>query len=299
MSYPRAVRPWGVIAALLVVVCATPARAETEAETAFAEGVRKFEAGRFDEAIAGFERAYELTNNWELLFNIGITHRRRYEYTKADRALVKYVELGGDKISPERRARVDAERADILRVAGRLAVKVSVDRANVTADGKIVGQSPLDGVLLLERGPHVIGASREGYVTSSKTIEVIAGADVEVPLELVLATPEIKIVTRPLGARLTLDGKPVGAAPWSGRLAPGTHRLEARLDGHSPAFSDYVVVPGQPGEASLILLPDAVPWYKRDRVQGGFVFGAAVVAIAAVAIIGAMTPDYDERIDLP
>ena len=294
-------RPWGRVIAVLLVLVAAPVtvRAETEAETAFAEGVRKFEVGRFDEAIAGFERAYELTNNWELLFNIGITHRRRYDYTKADRALVKYLELGGDKITPERRARVDSERADILRVAGKIAVRVSVDRANVTADGKIVGASPLDGPLLLERGPHVIGAGREGYVSATRNVEVAAGASIEVPLELVLATPEIRIVTKPVGARLTVDGKQVGAAPWSGRLAPGTHHVEARLAGHAPAFSDYVVVAGQPGEAALTLIPDALPWYRRDAVRGGMVFSAAVVAIAAVMIVGSMTPEYDERIDLP
>ncbi|HUH03890.1 MAG TPA: PEGA domain-containing protein [Kofleriaceae bacterium] len=45
----------------------------------------------------------------------------------------------------------------------------------------------------------------------------------------------VLIVTRPAGAELTIDGKSVGAAPYSGMVPPGTHVIGAHQAGHEEA----------------------------------------------------------------
>lgn len=44
----------------------------------------------------------------------------------------------------------------------------------------------------------------------------------------------LSVTTRPPGALVKLDGKPVGVTPWSAELAPGAHDLALTLDGHAP-----------------------------------------------------------------
>lgn len=55
-------------------------------------------------------------------------------------------------------------------------------------------------------------------------------------LEHVLAesgVQQLTVLSTPPAAALTVDGKAVGATPWTGELAPGPHELQLRLDAHS------------------------------------------------------------------
>jgi hypothetical protein len=67
-----------------------PARAEDrrrEAKAFHDEGVTHYNLGRFDRAIAAFERAYELDPHPTLLFNLGKAHLKRGADGDEDRAL--------------------------------------------------------------------------------------------------------------------------------------------------------------------------------------------------------------------
>jgi hypothetical protein len=50
-----------------------------EAIEAFRAATRSYELGRYDAAIAGFERAWELTEAPQLLYNLGQSHWKRFE----------------------------------------------------------------------------------------------------------------------------------------------------------------------------------------------------------------------------
>jgi len=55
----------------------------------------------------------------------------------------------------------------------------------------------------------------------------------------------VAIVTEPAGALLAIDGRPVGASPFEARLRPGTTvRVDATLDGHSPAMRSVPIGTG-------------------------------------------------------
>ena len=40
------------------------------------------------------------------------------------------------------------------------------------------------------------------------------------------------VLSKPEGATVTVDGKPLGVTPWTGELVPGRHRVEVSLRGH-------------------------------------------------------------------
>jgi tetratricopeptide (TPR) repeat protein len=67
---------------------------------------------------------------------------------------------------------------------------------------------------------------------------------------------QVSVESVPEGAKLTVDGRPVGTTPWAGELAPGKHVAAAQLDGHREARQEFVLAPDQPMDVSLSLAPD-------------------------------------------
>jgi tetratricopeptide (TPR) repeat protein len=79
-------RTLAIGAALLTLGIATPALgsdAEAEARVHFQKGMAAFELGKFQEALAEYERAYELAPLPGFLFNIGQCHRNLGNHAKA------------------------------------------------------------------------------------------------------------------------------------------------------------------------------------------------------------------------
>lgn len=245
-------------------------RAKEEAGTRFERGVKLYEAQDYAAALAEFEAAYRLVPRYQVLFNIGVTQKRLFRYNDAVRSLKRYLELGGDKVPPDRRDAVDKELHEIRALVAEVMVKVDGLPAAVEVDGRVVGETPLDGPLLLAGGRHALRATREGYDPAVKDIEVVSGEHVEVALSpklkpKVATTAKLSVTTRPPGAELSLDGKPVGREPWSGVLQPGGHELRATLKGYHVTKQEAVLIAGQDRSLTIELtaIPPPPPWYKR------------------------------------
>jgi hypothetical protein len=90
-------------------------------------------------------------------------------------------------------------------------------------------------------------------------------------LEGVLAkkgVQQVTILSRPLGATVIVDEQPVGVTPFTGQLAPGTHKVVLSLRGYAeseqklelPADRAQVLeVPLVPGSAGVAAPTDAAP----------------------------------------
>ncbi len=83
-----------LVALFLSIPIATPAQEppssaapsaddRKKARERYDAGVRKFDVGRFDEAAADFEAAYQLTGAPEILYNMATTYRAAKKYDKA------------------------------------------------------------------------------------------------------------------------------------------------------------------------------------------------------------------------
>ena len=93
------------LAALAVLVCAGPASAqdsaEREARAHSERGMTAYHLAHYDEAIAEFEAAYELSRAPRLLYNIAQAHRLKGDCATALRVYVSY--LGEEPAAPMRR----------------------------------------------------------------------------------------------------------------------------------------------------------------------------------------------------
>lgn len=259
--------------------------------------LRYFKQGDYRAALTEFEAAHRMTGRFEVLFNVAVTQRRLFRYHDAVRSFGRYLGEGGAQVSPERRAEVEAEMAQIRGDAAEVMVIVVGGPARLELDDLPVvvdaGQA-----LLVGSGRHVVRA-RRGDARAEKAIEVVAGEKQELMLEpRAPAQPRLTVVTRPVGATVIVDGVERGKAPWTGDVKPGGHRVRARLSGWRDDSADVTVALDEKRELLLELGKVRVtPWYARWYVIGGGVLLAG--AIGGGIWLATRPEDYEHVYKLP
>jgi tetratricopeptide (TPR) repeat protein len=163
---------------------------QTEAAARFERGLELYEDGALDAALAEFERAYELTLDARVLYNIGHVQSQRHRYVEAIEAFERY--LKGATVNETRRAQVDAELEKLRARIGRLSLESNVSGAQVFVNGVSVGAFPLAGPVPVNPGVCEVRVEKPGYQTARETL-TIAGGD----------TPRLVIHLLPAGADLT------------------------------------------------------------------------------------------------
>ena len=153
---------------------------------------------------------------------------------------------------------------------GRLTVNSNPGRADVAIDGVRRGVTPLT-LRDLPFGSHTVRVTRGGYAPETRRVTVAAGRPAEsitLDLEPIAPPPRpstpgarsgaaaaasaaprtpapergsasglgaLYIVSRPMGARVTVDGRFVGATPLLlTDVSSGSHTIELQADGHKP-----------------------------------------------------------------
>lgn len=108
--------------------------------------------------------------------------------------------------------------------------------------------------LLMPRAPAPLQAPRPA---SDPTVERVAPPPREPPPS---PTVRVTLQTVPPGARVSVDGQPLGTSPIELRREPGTLvQVQVRADGHRP-LARLVTIPAQGGPVALELAPlDAAP----------------------------------------
>jgi tetratricopeptide (TPR) repeat protein len=258
---------------------APPADPAREATSRYELGIKLYEAGKFEAAIAEFEAAYALRPHHELLYNLGVAQKRLLRLGAARGSFKRFLSEGGERIPADRRALIEQEIASIVRLAAEVEVRVVGAPASIDVDGQPAGTSPLADPLLVLSGSHSFRATREGHDPAEQRLEVVSGRKYTLDLTprqkpVLKTTGDLSVVTRPPGATLIVDDRPVGSAPWDGTLPAGGHRIIADLAGYQQVQQEVLLVAGQSRLVAIELPAESTPWYKRWYVWTA----AAIVA---------------------
>jgi len=143
----------------------------------------------------------------------------------------------------------EGERKEILaslkKVAGHLVVRTEPSGAAISMDGKPVGVEPYEGKDLTP-GKHKIKVVKEGYETWEREQTVEAGKKVEVIAKLKTIESGLAIDSEPSGAKVYLDGNPVGVSPYEGKdLSPGPMKVRVTKEGYEPWDKNVTVEAGK------------------------------------------------------
>jgi hypothetical protein len=174
----------GAIAALvtLVSLAAAPAFADNQLDEArqhFKRGTELYDEGNFRGALVEFQRAYELSPNYKLLYNMGQVYLELQDYAKAGTFLQRYLSEGGNEVP---KARADEVGKEVERLKGRVG-QISVDTApgqEVLIDDESVGFAPLPAPPTVSIGRHKVTVMVNGTpinrmvdVAGMQTLQVV------------------------------------------------------------------------------------------------------------------------------
>jgi hypothetical protein len=160
---------------------------QREADRHFKSGVSLFKHAKFAEALAEFERAYEIAPHPLVLYNIAGCHRQLSHYAEAVDFYRRFLSEGKGVVPAERLSEAQTELDAILALVARVSVTItpSADGATLSVDGVPIDHPEMP--LILPPGEHRLTARVPGRPETERTVRVASGDDL--PLELVIASP--------------------------------------------------------------------------------------------------------------
>jgi tetratricopeptide (TPR) repeat protein len=150
----------------------------------FFRGVEYYEAGDYRSALLEFRRAFEISRNYRILYNLGRVNHELNQYADAIEAYETYLSTGRDEVEEERRAEVERDLESLRSRTALLTITVNVREAEVLVDNRVVGKSPLPKATRLDAGEHFITVRLDGYIQEERRIVVASGDTVKERLDL-------------------------------------------------------------------------------------------------------------------
>jgi len=256
-----------------------PAVTET-ARQHFQRGVAYYKDSDFKLALVEFTRAYELTKNYRVLYNIGQVNHQLSNYAKAMLALGRYLDEGGDEIPAERRAAVTSDLDDLRAKTAEVEVQVNVNGAEIWLDDVLVGRVPLGQPLIVDAGDHRFEARLEGYRSAGRTLTLAGRDSTRIELSLGKIQPLVVVPQpRPVAPKSERKTSPL---VWSGWLATGVLGVGAGVTG-------YFAVSRASSLATLRNSPTSTPEQRaamRNQAER-FALAADILTAATVVTAGA------------
>lgn len=171
---------------------------QKEADRHFKSGVALFNEQKFGEALAEFQRAYEIAPATIVLYNMAGCHRELSHYSQAVKLYKQFLDEGADKQPADRLAAARNELDGILARIARITV-TAPDGASLDLDGTSLGTMPVDMPLIVAPGDHKLTAHVDGKRDGLQTVHVASGDEVDITLrlkELPKAEPQERIVIK-------------------------------------------------------------------------------------------------------
>jgi hypothetical protein len=150
------------------------------------EGVKAYDAGKFEDARAAFLQAYALKRHPAVLLNLGQSEIRSGHYEDAGNHLQQFLREY-TSASPDERSTAEKGIAEAKKKAGWVVVAVDATGADVSIDGTTVGKSPLLDPVFVKPGKHTLYAAGGGK-TAATSVDVKAGAAAAASLTLGVAS---------------------------------------------------------------------------------------------------------------
>lgn len=265
-----------------------------EARAANAKALELSKAGNYAEALEQFQRAYDLSPSYVILYNIGRMARLTQDFARGLRAFQQYLNEGGIEIDAARRSEVEQDVASLTSLVCWTSIRAE-SGARVSVDGRDLGVAPIDQKIPVNPGARTFRAEKGGAVVT-KDVSAKAGETLQVVLEAQKEGPVVGPKPTSSGFRFPTG---VVVASW---VATGAFTATAVATGvsaiatSSSLKSDVYVGPAHAPK------PDSDIAKKQGRVRAlatasnAFVAASIVVGTAALTftiVDAALAPNQD------
>jgi hypothetical protein len=261
------------------------------------QGDAVFDQGKYADAYALYVQAYSVDPSPSLLYNQGRALEAMGEYPDA----IGKLEDFQAKASPETIAKVPALGELMAGIRARistLVVTCNVQGARVVVRDRIVGT--ISSAQKLETktraGMATVDVIAEGYANFHQEVDLTATQTITLDVKLVERKDMAVLVVRasPEGSLVSIDSKPVGPAPVTTKLKPGTYQLELQRPSYLTESMPITLAKGEKREIDVTLHkppPFYAKWWFWTGV-GAAVAGGVVLSIALVTEKGASSGSF-------
>ena len=300
-------RPLGAVLLLVALAgAALPRTARAESATIddvatshehFNRGVEYVHDGDLKGALIEFKRAYAVSPNYRVLYNLGQVANALGRYTEAQDYFQRYLNDGQEEVTSERKRDVEAH---LSKLAGRIATLVlstNVPGAEIFVDDVSVGTSPLQGPVKVSSGTRTVAAVSTGRPRVSQVVDVAGGDTVALQLnfpqnnEVASApAPLPAIASQPQRAAEARSGNP---ALWLG-ITSGALLVGAGVMGYltirdAESYDDAVA-----RKTSVRELEDLDSRASTKALVTDVLLGATVIA-TGITVLVALSGNGSER----
>ena len=137
--------------------------------------------------------------------------------------------------------------------AGVLRVRTDPPGASITVDGNFRGGSPATVEVSPDRAHRVV-VSRAGYESQERTVTLGRGAEQSLNIRLEPRLGTIRVLSRPPGAQVSVNGQLAGRTPLELQLPSAEQQLEFSLEGYVAQSREVVPQPAYLQEVVVELL---------------------------------------------
>lgn len=212
------------------------------------------DASDYRGALVEFQRAYDLSQNPRVLYNVGVVEKLLTHYARAVSAWEREVTEGAGKLSPGEVVELKNAIAIVQQFVTTIDVTASESGATLLIDDFPVGKTPFSGPVRIDVGRHALRLTKESFADATQQVAVAAGQTTPVTFKLEPLTKTALVSVTAVGApavTVFVDGKDMGPAPFKGELTADRHTIEARAPGFVTVGQTVDVLYHQP--MSLVL----------------------------------------------
>lgn len=239
---------------------------EAEARKHFEIGLKLYNEKLYEAALTEFEQSYALVPRPSALRNVAQSQRDLKRFAEAHAAFTQLLEKHGPQLSKAELEAVQRAIKELESVTGTISIAATEPDALVTIDGREIGKTPLQAPVRADVGPRVVRVAKPGFEPFEATVKVVAtkSLSVDAVLEKDVKTGKLTIKEKTgRKAKVFVDDKEVGVAPWTGDVAPGSHVVELR--GEGVASPKRTIEVAAKAESEVVL--EATPMRGHLRIE--------------------------------
>ncbi|MBL8602055.1 MAG: PEGA domain-containing protein [Myxococcales bacterium] len=211
--------------------------AVSEARDRYQRGVELFDEHNYSAAMVEFQRAYELTRNAVVLFNISATHELSGHFVEALDAMLLYERDAPRDVVARRRAEIDAALGRLRGRIGTVIVRFDAPGLEVRIDNLVRPASEARNGLRVSAGRHRIALSAQHFQRREEEFDIAGGTTLALSEPLVPEAAFMAVDCNVAGAEVVIDGRVVATTPTTSPLpvSEGSHHVMIRR----PGFTTY------------------------------------------------------------
>ena len=179
---------------------AVPPKGSTDEQAMkwISQGNKAFKDGKFADAEKAYSEAFALKPVYDIAGNLAMAEFAQSKHRAAAEHLAFALRQFPITGEPSQREQMEKTFKQCAGHVGAVKVTVSTTRgAQVSVDGKPVGEAPLADDLFMEPGKHTISVTAKGYKDASKEVDVKKSGTERVQFDLVLLPPVVVVKNGP------------------------------------------------------------------------------------------------------